>query len=44
LEEKVEAFQESGRDVYDHLNNDRAYAATNARQLQELASAPPARS
>jgi uncharacterized protein YecE (DUF72 family) len=43
--EKIERFREDGRDVYAYFNNDdRAYAATNARELQELVSAAPARS
>jgi uncharacterized protein YecE (DUF72 family) len=43
--EKIEQFREDGRDVYAYFNNDdRAYAVTNARELQELVSTAPARS
>ncbi len=43
--DKIEEFRGAGRDVYAYFNNDdRAYAVTNARQLQELISAATARS
>jgi uncharacterized protein YecE (DUF72 family) len=42
---KIEEFRESGSGVHAYFNNDdRAHAVTNARELQELVGAAPARS